>query len=138
MKKYYSKISYGLLIFILAVLTGSAVPMISKPVWTGLLINMGVVLFVLHLYLNTYYLIDGEFLIVKSGIIFNKKIDINSVRSIRETKSLLSAPALSFDRLEVNWGKYTGVVISPKEKKKFIEHMTKINPEIAVQMKQGE
>ncbi|CAG2533936.1 MAG TPA: hypothetical protein DCM40_15255 [Maribacter sp.] len=138
MKKYYSKISYGLLIFILAVLTGSAVPMISKPVWTGLLINMGVVLFVLHLYLNTYYVIDGEFLIVKSGIIFNKKIDINSVRSIRETKSLLSAPALSFDRLEVNWGKYTGVVISPKEKKKFIEHMTKINPEIAVQMKQGE
>ena len=138
MKKYYSKISYGLLIFILAVLTGSAVPMISKPVWTGLLINMGVVLFVLHLYLNTYYVIDGEFLIVKSGIIFNKKIDINSVRSIRETKSLLSAPALSFDRLEVNWGKYTGVVISPKEKKKFIEHMTKINPEIVVQMKQGE
>ena len=88
--------------------------------------------------MNTYYVIDGEFLIVKSGIIFNKKIDINSVRSIRETKSLLSAPALSFDRLEVNWGKYTGVVISPKEKKKFIEHMTKINPEIAVQMKQGE
>ncbi len=137
MKKYSSKISYGLLIFILMVLIGSSIPMISTPVWTGLLINIGGLLFTIHLYLNTCYIIDGEFLIVKSGIILSKKIDINSVKSIKETNSLLSAPALSFDRVDINWGKYTGVVISPKEKKKFIEHMTSINSLIDVQIKEG-
>ena len=103
MKKYPSKISYGLLIFILAVLIGTTIPMIFKPVWTGLLISTAVILFTLHLFLNTYYVIDGEFLVVKSGMIFNKKVDINSVKSIKETKTIISAPALSFDRLEVNW-----------------------------------
>ena len=135
MKKYPSKISYGLLIFILAVLIGTTIPMIFKPVWTGLLINTAVILFTLHLFLNTYYVIEGEFLVVKSGMIFNKKIDINSVKSIKETKTIISAPALSFDRLEVNWGQYTGVVISPRDKKKFVEHMTRINPLIDVQIK---
>ena len=135
MKKYPSKISYGLLIFILAVLIGTTIPMIVKPIWTGLLINTVAILFTVHLFLNTYYVIDGEFLIVKSGIIFNKKVDINSVKSIKETKTIISAPALSFDRLEVNWGKHTGVVISPKDKKKFIEHMTRINPLIDVRVK---
>ena len=135
MKKYPSKISYGLLIFIFAVLIGTTIPMIFKPVWTGLLINTAVILFTLHLFLNTYYVIDGEFLVVKSGMIFNKKVDINSVKSIKETKTIISAPALSFDRLEVNWGKYTGVVISPRDKKKFVEHMTRINPLIDVHIK---
>ena len=135
MKKYPSKISYGLLIFILAVLIGTTIPMIFKPVWTGLLISTAVILFTLHLFLNTYYVIDGEFLVVKSGMIFNKKVDINSVKSIKETKTIISAPALSFDRLEVNWGQYTGVVISPRDKKKFVEHMTRINPLIDVQIK---
>ncbi len=135
MKKYPSKISYGLPFFILAVLIGTTIPTIFKPVWIGLLINTVVLLFTLHLFLNTYYVIDGEFLIVKSGMMFNKKVDINSVKNIKETKTIISAPALSFDRLEVNWGKYTGVVISPKDKKRFIDHMTRINPLIDVQLK---
>ncbi|MCP4974938.1 MAG: PH domain-containing protein [Maribacter sp.] len=135
MKKYPSKISYGLPFFILAVLIGTTIPTIFKPVWIGLLINTVVLLFTLHLFLNTYYVIDGEFLIVKSGMMFNKKVDINSVKNIKETKTIISAPALSFDRLEVNWGKYTGVVISPKDKKRFIDHMTRINPLIDVPIK---
>ncbi len=135
MKKYPSKISYGLPFFILAVLIGTTIPTIFKPVWIGLLINTVVLLFTLHLFLNTYYVIDGEFLIVKSGMMFNKKVDINSVKNIKETKTIISAPALSFDRLEVNWGKYTGIVISPKDKKRFIDHMTRINPLIDVQLK---
>ncbi len=135
MKKYPSKISYGLLSIILIVLIGSTIPLLSSPVWTGLIINLLLLLFVAHIFSNTYYLIDGKFLLVKSGFIINKKIDIKMVKSIKETSSLISAPALSFDRLEVNWGKYTGIVISPREKLEFIEHMTSINPQIEVLIK---
>jgi len=132
MKKYPSKISYGLLFFILAVLIGSSLPMIFKPVWTGILIMFVVLMFIGHLYVNTYYTIDGTSLIVKSGLIVHKKIDINSIKTIKETNTIFSAPALSFDRLEIKWGDYTGVVISPKDKKVFIEHMKSINPRIIV------
>jgi len=135
MKKYPSKISYGLLSIILIVLIGSTIPLLSPPIWPGIIINFLLLLFVIHIFSTTYYLVDERFLIVKSGFIINKKIDINRVKSIRETNSPISAPALSFDRLEVNWGEYTGVVISPREKHKFIEHMTGINPQIEVQIK---
>jgi len=37
----------------------------------------------------------------------------------------------------VNLRKYTGFVISPKDKKKFIALMTGINPLIYVQIKKG-
>lgn len=135
MKKYPSKISYGLLSIILMVLIGSTIPMLSPPIWLGLLINCLGLLFIAHIYSTTYYLIDERFLVVKSGFVINMKIDIQMVNSIKETSSIISAPALSFDRLEVNWGEYTGIVISPREKHEFIEHLTSINPQIEVRIK---
>lgn len=135
MKKYPSKVSYGLLSIILMVLIGSTIPLLSPPIWLGLIINFLLLLFIVYIFSTTYYLVDGRFLTIKSGFIINKKIEINLIKSIKETSSIISAPALSFDRLEVNWGEYTGIVISPREKHKFIEHMTGINPQIEVQIK---
>lgn len=137
MKNYPSKISFGLLLVILAVLIGASLPMIYKPVFTGVLIMAVILLFIGHLYVNTYYTIGGTTLIVKSGLVVHKKIDINSIKTIKETNTLLSAPALSFDRLEVNWGDDTGLVISPRNKKEFIEHIIRINPKVRVEFKGG-
>lgn len=137
MKKYPSKISYGLLLVILAVLISASLPMIYKPVFPGVLIMVAILLFIGHLYVNTYYTIGGTTLIVKSGLVVHKKIDINSIKTIKETNTLLSAPALSFDRLEVNWGDDTGIVISPRNKKEFIEHIIRINPKVRAELKRG-
>lgn len=133
--KYPSKISYGLLAFIAVVMIGSTLPLIFPPKWIVLIINLLVLLFIVHIFSTTYYLVDGRFLIVRSGFIVNKKIDINSVKSIKETNSMISAPALSFDRLEVNWGKFSGIVISPRDKHGFVAEMIRINPQIEVRWK---
>lgn len=130
MKKYPSKISYGLLAFILLVVVGSTIPMVAPPIWPGIFINLATLIFILYLYSQTYYVIDGHFLIVRAGFMVNKKIDINRVKSIKETRSLLSAPALSFDRIEVNGSECAAVVISPKHKRAFIDEMLRINPKI--------
>lgn len=130
MKKYPSKISYGLLVFIVLVLVGCTIPIIEPPNWPGIIIILGTLIFILHLYSTTYYAIDGHFLIVTSGFLVNRKIDINTVKSIRDTRSLLSAPALSFDRIEIGWGNYSGIVISPKNKEAFIDAMLRVNPKI--------
>ncbi|WP_149275321.1 PH domain-containing protein [Pareuzebyella sediminis] len=130
MKKYPSKISFGLLALILLVLVGSTIPIITPPNWPGVFINLAALIFILYLYSQTYYVIDGHFLKVRAGFLVNKKIDINQVHTIRETRSLLSAPALSLDRIEVNWSTNKAVVISPKNKKEFIEEMLRVNPKI--------
>ena len=137
MIKYQSKISYGLVLFILAILVGSTIPMISNKIWFGLIINLIVAAFIAHLFLTTYYIIDEGFLTVKCGFLINKKIDINAIRSISETNNPISAPAASFDRLEIVYHQFNSILISPKHKSGFIDHITRINSEIEVLDKSG-
>lgn len=135
MKKYPSKIGIGLVIFITAVLVGSTIPMISPPIWVGLIINLLLLIFIGHLFLTTNYVIDGSSLYIKSSFLVNKKIDIKRVKKISETNNPLSAPAVSLDRLEIVYGEHGSILISPKDKLSFIAHMTRLNPEIVVQYK---
>ena len=135
MKKYPSKICYGLVIIILAIIIGSAIPLVSPPIWPGLLINIMVLVFISHLLLNTYYVIDGNFLVVKSGFVVNKKIDINTIIIVSETNSIISAPAASFDRLEIVYKQHNSILISHSDKTEFIDHIKRINPKIEIQYK---
>ncbi len=89
MKKYPSKISFGLTLFILTILIGSSLPMISPPMWSGLLMNFCILLLIVYIILNTYYVIKVDILIVKCGFLVNKKIDIHKVELISENNRIL-------------------------------------------------
>jgi len=135
MKKYPSEISIGLSIFVLTILIGTSLPMISLRLWSGLLINIFILLFIVYIFLSTFYSINGNTLIVKSGFLVNKKIDIHKVELISESNSIVSAPAISFNKLDIIYNGHERVMISPRHKKEFIGHMTRINPAIKVQIK---
>ena len=135
MKKYSSKIGFGLVFFILAIVVGSTIPMIWPPIWLGLIVNILLVIFVAYLYETTYYLIDGNFLIINSGLLVNKEININRIKNISETHNPLSAPAASLDRLEITYDEYGRILISPKDKSGFIDQIIRENPQIKVHYK---
>jgi hypothetical protein len=59
-----------------------------------------------------------------------KPIDINEIRAISKTKSIMSSPAPSFDRIELKYGEFNEVIISPKNKFQFAKDLTKINQNI--------
>ena len=59
-------------------------------------------------------------------------IDIATITKIENTNSVLSAPALSMDRIEVFYNKYDSVVISPGDKAGFIARLKETNPEVIV------
>lgn len=81
--------------------------------------------------LNTNYTIRGDgSLKVRCGFFVNTLIDINSIRKIEATKSVLSSPALSLDRLEVFYNKFDSVMISPQDKDNFVAQLQNINPAI--------
>jgi hypothetical protein len=79
---------------------------------------------------NTCYTISNNILKVKSGFLLNRSIPIESINKIVPCHTILSAPALSFDRLEVFYNKYDSVVISPENKDDFIADLQNINPAI--------
>lgn len=100
--------------------------------WVGLLGLAAVVEFILILSKTTQYIIDENQLIVKSTWIVNERIDISKITKVEKSNSILSSPALSLDRLLVRYNKYDEVLISPKEKKEFIDELLKINPTIEI------
>lgn len=135
-RKFKSKIGTTLVITLVVVLVPILIIIIKEGnSLPGLLILLGLIGFIVHLFVTTYYTVEGANLKIKSGFIVNINFDIKSIRKISETNSLLSSPAMSLDRLEIIYNKYDSVMISPKEKAEFIKTMLEINPTIEVNYK---
>ncbi len=135
-KVYKSKI--GLEIVIPLILVFGIVLFLTvsgKPSWIGVTILLPVILFVVHLFATTYYSIIENSLIVKCGFLYNKTIDINTIKKISETNNPISSPATSIDRLDITYGKYDSIIISPKQKQDFIDDILALNPNIEVKFK---
>ncbi|WP_096155311.1 PH domain-containing protein [Bacillus sp. FJAT-45066] len=86
---------------------------------------------VLAIYLRTYYSVHDDVVRIVSGP-FRWKVKISEITSIQSTKSILSSPALSMDRLEIKYGRWGSVVISPEDKQRFANELIKRNSAIKV------
>ncbi len=132
-KKYKSGISYWLLNILLIVFsTVSILLYIDGVPWYAYLLIIILFVFILQLFVNTYYIIEGDVLKIRSGFLYKLNIDIHQIKRIEETNSPLSSPAASFDRIEITYNKFDSVIISPKEKLGFIQDILQINPSIEV------
>lgn len=128
---YKSRVGPELLVLILISLAAVGALMAWQRVWVGLALIVLTAVFVLYVLTSFRYIIaDGQLEI--RGLFYKKRVDIAAIRSLRETRNPLSAPAASLDRLEIRYGKWDYVIISPKEKWKFMEQLKTLNPEIVV------
>ena len=134
-KKFRSKVSYGLLIVVFGAFFGPLIPQVmeeglqGKTLW-GILILVVLFGFVLHLFFMTEYTIDGSVLKIKSGFFSYKPIEIASIKKVRASNSILSSPAASLDRIAVSYGQFDQVLLSPIDKIEFVAYLQKINPNI--------
>lgn len=131
-KVFKSSISWWLMGFTMTMLIGTSVVMLFERAWLGLLINASVIIFLLHLLLNTYYWIKEDKLKIVCGILYKQEISILEIKDIQPTTNPLSSPALSLDRLAIRYGNRQTVMISPKDKKAFIKELLLVNPSIVV------
>lgn len=74
---------------------------------------------VLWMMLATYYRVDGETLSVRSGP-FHWTIPLAQIRSVKPSRSPLSSPALSLDRIEITYGADRSLMVSPKDRQGFL------------------
>ncbi|CAH0994930.1 hypothetical protein EMA8858_01045 [Emticicia aquatica] len=132
-KVYQSKIGIELIIPVIIVFGGILLITVNKKTtWIEIVILLLVIFFIIHLFVATYYIIEGNKLTIKCGFIFTQTIDILTIKKISETNNPLSSPATSLDRLEIAFGKYDSILISPKHKHEFISDITSINSDIEV------
>ncbi|WP_187269328.1 PH domain-containing protein [Algibacter pacificus] len=92
----------------------------------------------LCLYLNfstKYTITESGILEVICGFLYHKRFDIKKIKSVAKTGNLMSSPAPSLDRIELTYGKFDVIVISPKDKNEFARALQQVNPEIENKLK---
>ena len=87
--------------------------------WAVLLPGVLGIALPLWVLLGTTYTIDQDLLTVRSGP-FRWKVPINEITDITPTGNPLSSPALSLDRLRVDYSGGKSIMLSPADKEKFI------------------
>ena len=131
MTRYNSKIGLEISLPLFISMGGASICLGLNAQWLGVLVLSILTLLIYLLFKATYYIVDDNILRVRSSFIVNKKVDIQSITKVRETRNPISAPAASLDRLEVISTRGS-VLISPKNKNAFIEDITTANPRIEI------
>jgi len=118
---------------IYALIVASALPLLFSPGWYFVAIHVLLIILTTDMLYGTHYTINDQYLILKGGVFYTLKIEITSVISIKPSRSIESAPAPSFDRLEITLKpNKKRVLVSPKDKELFIALLLERNPEIIV------
>lgn len=133
-KTYRSKVSKRLVAFVFLAFYGPLIFYINdiheKAELLFLLILTLFFIFTLSFILGIVYSIENDKLIIKVGLFKYKPIDILEIKEVSKTNSIISAPAASFDRIEIKYGQYDEVVISPNDQQGFVNELKRINPKI--------
>jgi hypothetical protein len=132
---YRSKVGPELAVPVFVLLGSIGLLMLYEKIWSGLLVILLVGLFIGHLFMTTYYEIDGRNLRIQCGFLVNQSIDINTIRTITETRNPMSSPATSMDRLEITYNTFDSVLVSPKDKAGFIQALKTVKADIGVTLK---
>jgi membrane protein YdbS with pleckstrin-like domain len=97
-----------------------------------LAIWLSAALFVAWLWTTTDYTLGSGELLVRSGP-FRWRVPLAEIQEIEPTRNPLSSPALSLDRLEIVYGKSRRLLISPREKDRFLRAVVEQAPQLELQ-----
>lgn len=129
-KSFKSKLGPEIVILLLS----GGIIMILAGNWLGVALFRLVYLFFFYLYFSTTYKFTADNnLLIKSGFLINIKFSVSSIKSVKATKNPMASPALSFDRLQIDYNNHQSVIISPKQKQLFIKVLKEMNKEIIFQ-----
>ena len=133
-KTYKSKIDIWLVVlFYVMMLLPTLVTLIDMFSWIMVALDVLLLGFVSITLFNTRYIIDGELLYIKCGFLPKEKCFISQIVKIKNTHNIISAPAISLDRIEIRLNNRQQLIISPLDKEEFINHLRAINPNIIVE-----
>lgn len=90
--------------------------------------------FILWMWFGTSYRIEGDVLKVKTGPV-RSTVNIADIRKLTATRTLLSGPALSLDRIEILHKNYDIMIVSPMDKTEFVQLLLTKNSYIEVDRK---
>ena len=132
---YPTKVSITLILIISSIMGCILISLAVSSKWIPFFIDLLLYVSLVYLMVSIKYEINESQLIIHQAM-GKMVIDINTIKSIEPTHTILSAPASSLDRLRINYNKYDDIVISPRRKEEFIRQLQTINPNIVFKEKE--
>ena len=125
-KRFKSKIDRWLLFLLVAIMVFEVVVMsiaathVNNPREATVLIiaALAIVALIGSMLISTHYTVTGNTLRVACGP-FRWKVPIDAIQSVEATRNPLSSPALSLDRLRIDYGKRK-ILVSPSDRAGFL------------------
>jgi hypothetical protein len=142
--KFKSKVDWWLHLFFAAWVGGNVWAIVSLAINHNLGSLIITIVFspitaflIVPIRVRTYYLFGDSGLRIVCGLGKGKTIAYDAIESVAGTRSPLSSPALSIDRLEVRYkfkkgSFYDTVIISPKDSQGFFESLKQKNENIQI------
>lgn len=93
------------------------------------LLGLLIIAFFIWLWFGTGYKVENDTIKIEHGPL-KETVKIRDVKKISKEKNFLAAASLAIDRLELRYGRYGSVFVSPKEEYEFIKLLLNKNPEI--------
>lgn len=87
---------------------------------SALFVVCGFVFLLMWIWFGTGYKVGGGKIKIYYGPI-RMTVKISEIRKIEKVKSPFTAPALSINRLDIMYGKYKNIQVSPKREEEFIK-----------------
>ncbi|UCE32806.1 MAG: PH domain-containing protein [Burkholderiales bacterium] len=79
--------------------------------------------------LGTTYRLEPQSLEVRCGP-FRWHVPIREIQDVRPTRNPLSSPALSLDRLRIEYGERSAIMISPRDRERFLRELSLLRAEV--------
>ena len=97
----------------------------GKPLFGILLTFWGLIIlvFLLCLCFPCKYVVSEKYLTIRIGLVTDQ-IGLSQIEEVKGTNTWLAAPALSLDRVEVKLKDGTKRIISPRDKKGFMDRIS--------------
>ncbi len=126
-KRFKSKIDRWLLLLLVAIMFFEVVVMSIAATQVNsagratimIVAALAIVALIGSMLMGTHYTVAGNMLRVACGP-FRWKVPIDAIQSVEATRSPLSSPALSLDRLRIHYGKRR-IMVSPSDKAGFLK-----------------
>ena len=132
MKRFHSRIGPELLIPAIFLTSYFFYTAITAFNWAALTITGAVIIFLVYMCLSTSYFIYSTTLEIKCGVFYDRLINIDTIKTIREVTDIFGAPATSVKRLEIRYNESESIAISPRHQFDFIKILQQINPNIKI------
>ncbi len=101
-------------------------PLLALAISPLLLLSAGLPLWLLR---ATEYRIDATDLHVRCGP-FTWRVPFSEIRAVTPTRNPLSSPALSLDRLRIDFGRMSSIMLSPVDKESLVAELRKRVPAV--------